>query len=224
MNVLHVTRDFPPRHHGGISTAVGGLARAQSRAGLGVAVLSFDAWRPCAGTAASAPPPVEAADGIAVLRLRSAEQLPAARDLRHRAAARPRCTCTTASCGEFAAALRAELRVPVVQSVHVVQRYMNELRGTRERTLSLAGEEAALAAADRVDRAVALRRRRPARVGTGAGAAAARRRPWRRRHAGRARRGDRACQRQPRAVRCSRSAASATSRARRSCSRSCARC
>jgi glycogen synthase len=149
MNILHVTRDFPPRHHGGISSAVGRLARAQSRAGLGVAILSFDAWRPCAATAAAAPAAQEASDGIAVLRLTSTQQLAGARGF----ASEQRPTLLHVHDGllwSVGARLRAELAIPAVHSVHVVQRYMNELRGSRERTLSLAGEEAALAAADRV--------------------------------------------------------------------------
>lgn len=149
MNVLHVTRDFPPRHHGGISSAVGRLAGAQSRAGLGVAVVSFDGWRPCAGTAGTASTAQDTADGIAVLRLTSTQQLAAARAF----ASEQHPTLLHVHDGMLwssSATLRTELGIPAVQSVHVVQRYMNELRRTRERTLSLAGEEAALAAADRV--------------------------------------------------------------------------
>ena len=43
MRVLHVTRDFPPRRNGGLSTAVAGLVGATP---CPTAVLSFDAWRP----------------------------------------------------------------------------------------------------------------------------------------------------------------------------------
>lgn len=149
MNVLHLTRDFPPRHCGGISSAVGGLARAQVRAGLGVAVASFDAWRPRAGSAASAPAQVETCDGIAVLRISSPTQL----DAVHAFACSQRPALLHVHHGmlwELAAALRAELGVRAVKSVHVVQHHMNALRGTRERTLSLTGQAAALAAADRV--------------------------------------------------------------------------
>ena len=149
MNVLHVTRDFPPRHCGGLSTAVGGLARAQARAGLGVAVVSFDAWRPRAAGRGSAPAAAERIDGVAVLRLASAAQLDAARAFAH--AQRPALLHVHhGMLWEFTAGLRTELGVPTVKTVHVVQRQMNALRGTSERTLSLEGQEAALAAADRV--------------------------------------------------------------------------
>ena len=147
--VLHITRDFPPQHCGGISTAVGGLARAQARAGLGVAVVSFDAWRPHLAREGAAPPTVETLGGIAVLRLSSPDHLDAARDF----ARAQRCAVLHVHHGmlwEFATALRAERRVPAIKSVHVVQQQMNTLRGTSERTRSLMGQEAALADADRV--------------------------------------------------------------------------
>ena len=71
---LHITRDFPPRINGGISTAVGGLARALVSRGVACSVISFDAWRPSA-TGASADPPVRDGD---VLRVTSPSQLAAA--------------------------------------------------------------------------------------------------------------------------------------------------
>lgn len=149
MKVLHLTRDFPPRHYGGISTAVGGLARAQSRAGLTVAVLSFDGWRPRAAPDGREAPSVENADGIAVLRLSSANQFTAARAFAQ--AQRPALLHVHhGMLWEFATSLCNGRALPTVKTVHVVQRRMNELRGACEHTLSLAAQEAALAAADRV--------------------------------------------------------------------------
>jgi glycogen(starch) synthase len=147
--VLHITRDFPPRHCGGISTAVGGLVRAQARAGLTLAVVSFDDWRPQVARVTGAPATVETAGGIDVLRLSSPTQVAAARDF----ARAQHCALLHVHHGmlwEFAAALRDELRVPTIKTVHVVQRQMNALRTTDERTRSLIGQEAALAGADRV--------------------------------------------------------------------------
>lgn len=46
MHVLHLTRDFPPRMTGGLSTAVGGLVEALAPLGVRSSVISFDAWRP----------------------------------------------------------------------------------------------------------------------------------------------------------------------------------
>jgi len=147
--VLHITRDFPPRHCGGISTAVGALARAQVAAGLGVGVVSFDGWRPRAADVADRSAGVEMRDGATVLRVAHAAQLDAARHFAH--VQRPSLLHVHhGMLWEFAAALRSQLGVAAVKTVHVVQRRINQLRGTRERTQSLAGQEAALAGADRV--------------------------------------------------------------------------
>jgi glycosyltransferase involved in cell wall biosynthesis len=148
MRVLHLTRDLPPRHLGGISTAVGGLVRASQRAGLAVAALSFDAWRPTRiGATEPCEPAVE--DGADVLRLTHLDHLAAARafardcrpDLLH---------VHHGMLWPFAASLREALGVPAVKTVHVVQREMNALRDSTEQTRSLSGQEAALAAADRI--------------------------------------------------------------------------
>ncbi len=50
MRILHVTRDYPTRSTGGLSTAVGGLVKACVKAGLGKKVISFDGWRPKSNT------------------------------------------------------------------------------------------------------------------------------------------------------------------------------
>ena len=148
MRVLHLTRDLPPRQLGGLSTAVGGLVRASQRAGLQVSVLSFDAWRPTR-TGAAEPCAPASEDGVDVLRLSHPEHLAAARDF----AADCRPDLLHVHHGmlwPLAASLREALSVPAVKTVHVVQREMNALRGTSEQTRSLAGQEAALAAADRI--------------------------------------------------------------------------
>jgi len=189
MRVLHITRDFPPQHRGGISTAVYGLARAQARAGLEVAVVSFDDWRParphaggvtspsgavlprdlstpwraalpCSHGAAEAAPsslgsssaaaaPSTDLAGIRVVRITApAQQADASSFAR---AQRPALLHVHhGMLWPFAVALRDQLGVPAVKSVHVVQRRVNELRGSTERTRSLVGQEAALAGADRV--------------------------------------------------------------------------
>jgi len=149
LRVLHITRDFPPRHCGGISTAVEGLARAQVRVGLDVGVVSFDAWRPRGGGTAPSQPSIERRDGVAVLRVSNVGQLDAAREFAR--AQRPSLLHVhDGMLWQLAAALRDELRVPALITVHVIHRRINELRGTSERTQSLIGQEAALAGADRV--------------------------------------------------------------------------
>lgn len=148
MRVLHLTRDLPPRHHGGLSTAVGGLVRASAHHGLTVAVISFDDWRPARGGAAAPCAPHDE-DGITVLRVTHADHL-AAVHAAARAFAPHLVHVHHGMLWPLAAALRSALGVPAVKTVHVVQREMNALRGTAERTRSLAGQEAALAAADRI--------------------------------------------------------------------------
>jgi glycosyltransferase involved in cell wall biosynthesis len=151
MRVLHLTRDFPPHHCGGISTAVAGLAHASLRAHLMVAVLSFDAWRP-----SSRPVEKGGRGGIsqtsirdpsppahpAVLRLTTPDDLPDARsfaaewlpDILH---------LHDGMLWPFACDLSTALRVPIVYTVHVAHRALNALRGVPH-TASLDAQEAAL--------------------------------------------------------------------------------
>jgi glycogen(starch) synthase len=150
MRVLHVTRDFPPRHAGGISTAVGGVVRASLRAGIEAAVISFDGWRPATRADSPAAVQPEAGGGVEVVRVCSRAQVDAAGAWA--AALRPALLHVHhGTLWEFAERLREVLGVPpAVQSVHVAQKRLNRLRGTCERTLSLIGQEAALARADRI--------------------------------------------------------------------------
>jgi glycogen(starch) synthase len=116
---------------------------------LTVAVLSFDDWRPRARTEPAAPAWSGLEGGMAVMRVTSPAQLDQARSFA--AAQRPHVLHVHhAMLWELAAQLRAELGVPAVLTLHVFQQRMNELRATRERTLSLVAEEAALRAADRI--------------------------------------------------------------------------
>ena len=149
MRVLHVTRDFPPRHCGGLSAAVGGLAAAQRRHGWAPAVVSFDDWRPRVANRTATPATESTHDGVTVLRLSCAAHLPAA----HAFARALRPTVVHVHDGmlwELAAALRDALGTPAVLELHVLHQRVSDLRGTRERTLSLAAQETALGAADRV--------------------------------------------------------------------------
>lgn len=137
MRILHVTRDYPPRRNGGLSTAVEGMVRATPHP---CAVLSFDAWRP---RGAGVPPLPDSGD---VCRLGSAEHLPKARAFAARFA--PTVVHVHhAMLFDFAASLGA----PVVLSVHVVQRELRLLRGLAEPTRS---ERAQASAAERAARVV----------------------------------------------------------------------
>jgi 1,4-alpha-glucan branching enzyme len=147
MRVLHLTRDFPPHHCGGISTAVAGLAHASLRAGLTVAVLSFDAWRPSQSAAAredmSRPFVAQSAsDAPPVLRLTTPADLPGARAFA--TAWRPDVLhLHDGMLWPFACDLSAAMRAPIVYTVHVAHRALNTLRGVPH-TASLEAQDAAL--------------------------------------------------------------------------------
>jgi glycosyltransferase involved in cell wall biosynthesis len=145
MRALHLTRDFPPRWNGGISTAVGGLVAASARAGIDGAVLSFDGWRPRA--AGRGVEPVREQVGAAeVLRVSEPAHLPAARAFA--AEVRPTLLHVHADLvWELAAELRAELGVPALLHVHVLQSHQNRLRGIGA-TRSSEAQARALAEAD----------------------------------------------------------------------------
>lgn len=174
MRVLHLTRDFPPRSAGGISTAVGGLVRASLAAGLGCAVLSFDGWRPRArahasgtgGTGAGAvvAPAREGEPGqpeqiIDVLRVSAPADLDAARAFAQ-AYAPAVLHVHHDMLWPLAAELRALLGARAVLTVHVLQAEQDRLRGLAQGTLSSAAQARALAEADVVlapSQAVAVR-------------------------------------------------------------------
>lgn len=46
LRILHLTRDYPPGHSGGLSTAVAGMVKALQRGGCECTVVSFDNFRP----------------------------------------------------------------------------------------------------------------------------------------------------------------------------------
>lgn len=153
VRVLHLTRDFPPRSAGGISTAVGGMVRASLAAGLTCAVISFDGWRPRArGEAAGPAAPARerlAAHELPVLRVTSPAQLDATRAFA--AAHAPAIVHVHHDMlWPLAAELRALLRARAVLTVHVLQAEQNRLRGLTSETLSSAAQARALAEADRV--------------------------------------------------------------------------
>lgn len=135
MRVLHLTRDFPPRSAGGISTAVGGLVRASLAAGLHCAVISFDGWRPRARAGAGAPGAAPAREGeIDVLRASAPADVDAARAF-------------------------AQAYAPDVLHVHHdmlwplaadLRAQQDRLRGLAQGTLSSAAQARALAEADAV--------------------------------------------------------------------------
>lgn len=148
VRVLHITRDFPPRSTGGISTAVGGMVRACRAAGVDAAVISFDGWRPKA-RAGSAERALVLDDDARVARLSTPAQLPAA----HAFAERVAPTLVHVHHGmlwPFAAELRARLGVPAILHAHVIQAEQSRLRGLERPTLSQRAQAEAAAQADLV--------------------------------------------------------------------------
>jgi len=151
VRVLHLTRDLPPAAKGGLGVAVRGLADALLAAGVEVAVVSFDAWRPRARPSHGGSPPAPREEGGArVLRVSTPADLPSAHTF-GAAFAPDLCAVHDAMLWEVAAPLAAPpLDVRTVLYLHVLHAEQNRLRGVGERTLSLAAQERALAAADRI--------------------------------------------------------------------------
>lgn len=144
MRVLHITRDFPPRSAGGISTAVGDLVRAQRAAQVEAQVISFDDWRPSRQrTAASLTQPV---DGV--VRIHAPSDLDAAAHFAE--LFRPTVLhAHHAMLWPWTAQLRQSLGVPAVKTIHVIQSIANEFRGVDE-TESSRCQQQALLEADRI--------------------------------------------------------------------------
>jgi len=147
MRILHVTRDFPPIHKGGISTAVGGLVRAFHRAGVTVAVISFDGWRPKANpsTGADLPEPRDES-GVYVLRVSAPNQLVALR----RFVSNWEPDVVHVHDPLLWEAMEYTHRCPTVYTAHVVHAAQNAWRGVQEETLGLLAERRVMEAADRV--------------------------------------------------------------------------
>ncbi|HJL18132.1 MAG TPA: glycosyltransferase, partial [Sandaracinaceae bacterium LLY-WYZ-13_1] len=142
MRILHVTRDFPPRVNGGISTAVGALVDASRAAGVACAVLSFDAWRPRGRRRAARLP-----DDETTVRLVGPEDLTRARAFAE-AFAPDVVHLHHAMLLEPTRAMVAE--APRVFSVHVVQSALRRLRALEEPTASERAQATAMREAARV--------------------------------------------------------------------------
>ncbi len=142
--ILHLTRDFPPRSAGGISTAVGGLVGAARDAGLLHAVVSFDGWRPTRAAAEHIALPGDAARGV-LQRVGGPGDLATAR--RAVAAFAPDAVHVHHSL-LFELAAEVAPNVPRLFTAHVLQRRLSALRGLGAPTLSDAAERTALEDAD----------------------------------------------------------------------------
>jgi len=144
MQVLMVTRDFPPRINGGISTAVGGLVGALGAEGVGCRVVSFDAWRPRATTASVGPPCIERQGAVEVARVTALPQLDAAADFA------TRCSPDVVHVHHgmlWDFAQRVAAGRSTLFSMHVAQSLLRRLRGLDEPTQSESAQLMAMAQA-----------------------------------------------------------------------------
>lgn len=150
MRVLHVTRDFPPATKGGISKAVDGMVKALKSCGVSCGVVSFDGWRPRSGCKhrKTISPVTELPDG-GIARVNAPPDIAAAHayarsfgpDIIH---------VHHGMLWNFVEGVLREMRLPVLKTVHVIQKEMNRLRGLEQKTRSLKGQEAALYNSDHV--------------------------------------------------------------------------
>jgi glycogen synthase len=148
MRVLQVTRDFPPRSNGGLSTAVGGLVRAASDSGVRQAVISFDGYRPTRNRSLAAPiveqQLCDDGPGVEVLRIVDASQLQAAQSFATAFGAEA-VHVHHGMLWPFARAIDARRHI---YSAHVMQGLARRLRGLSEPTASERLQLEALAQAD----------------------------------------------------------------------------
>lgn len=128
MRVIHLTRDFPPRKLGGLSTAVGGLVAELAQQECESLVLSFDNYRPKKG-AGRIPEVVSEAisPSIRVLRIESASQLPEATNLAQEYAG-DIVHLHHEMLWDLAHEIASSNSAPIVYSVHVLQSEQNRLR------------------------------------------------------------------------------------------------
>lgn len=147
--VLHITRDFPPRQAGGVSIAVGALARAQARAGAPPAVISLDGYRPRARPGGADAPRGESQGRISVFRASAPAHLEGA--LAFARSAQPAVIHIHDPLAfGLADTLRAELGAPIALTRHVAHAVQDRLRGLAEPTASARAEAEALAGADAI--------------------------------------------------------------------------
>ncbi len=139
MNVLVVTRDFPPRINGGISTAVGYEVDGLVAAGVNCTVVSFDDWRPASGrpddrvcphifTGKPGQPTIYRLSGPTALRRTVELAVESKPDVIH---------LHQAMLIDFALDV-AGGRVPIIQTLHVLQHHMNTFRRVADTQSSLA--------------------------------------------------------------------------------------
>lgn len=161
MRVLHVTRGFPPREEGGISTAVGGLVNALRAQGAECSVVSFDAWRPRGGSRGQREAKQSWQEGVDVIRLEAPSQLEDA----YRKAWRLQPQAIHLHHEVLLPFARRFEEVRCIYTAHVLQSEQNRLRGVAS-TASGEAQVACFAAAQEVLVPSALAAELAAKAGT----------------------------------------------------------
>jgi glycosyltransferase involved in cell wall biosynthesis len=150
MQILQLTRDYPPLCKGGISTAVGGMVQSLKRHGVSSAVISFDGWRPRARNPSAVLDPTPVVEqGVPVLRVAAPEQLRCAERFADQIEP-THIHVHHEMLWEFAQRVLARRRAATLLTVHVVQAKLDRLRGLSASTLSARAQETALRQADRI--------------------------------------------------------------------------
>lgn len=131
LRVVHVTRDFPPRHSGGLSTAVAGLVEAQAHAGIECVVVSFDDYKPKSGGSIKREPErSQTESGIDVIHVAGKEALERAGQLAGNFVASI-VHVHHEGLWDFGAEVANFHRGPTVYTAHVLQSEQDRLRGAR---------------------------------------------------------------------------------------------
>ncbi|ANM30938.1 hypothetical protein ABI59_17180 [Acidobacteria bacterium Mor1] len=148
MRILHLTRDFPPRHCGGTSTATAGLVAALERGGISCAVASFDDYRPARASGREPEPsPVEQAVSDGILRIDTEADLAALPGFAE-AFEPDQILLHVDLLQEAAEHLRRQLGVPLSATMHVCHRQMLRVVKAERTSASLEAQERVIAEAD----------------------------------------------------------------------------
>ncbi len=128
MNILVITRDYPPHTNGGISTAVWYEVQGLVAAGHRCTVVSFDAFRPVTqALLTDQVPRIDFSCSPAMITLSAPSAIPAALEAARQA--RPDVIhLHHSTLLDFALDLSGG-HVPIVKTVHVIQHQMNWYRG-----------------------------------------------------------------------------------------------
>lgn len=154
--VLHITRDFPPRWAGGISTALWGIVDAQRASGTDVDVISFDAWRPRRASDYYPLPddphesaPRDAIGALRVWRVRDADS-PDIIQRRILEGGYDEIEIHVAMLWPAAFEAAQQRSTRTLYMAHVLSSAMDTLRGLQTPSLSAQAEDLALQQADRI--------------------------------------------------------------------------